>query len=136
MKLRLLRELLELNQAFETVVRGLERMEKVTSFHSNQLRYARAEVESTRVSVNREFFDKFRDIVEKDARWAYQFLREYDRKTQDPFDLYLEIKQREDARQKKGLRPRVQFLPDWDKDNDEPIVARKRARGRKRRTDQ
>ena len=32
MKLPLLQELLEINQAFENVLRGLERMEKVTLF--------------------------------------------------------------------------------------------------------
>ena len=118
-KLHLLRQLLDLNQAFENVVRGLERMEKVTLFHKEQLRYTRAEIETARADANREFFDKFGEMVEQDAKWADKFCREYDRKTRDPYDLYFEIKEREEARRKKGLPPRVVLLPDWDKDDEE-----------------
>ena len=119
MKLHLLQELLDLNQAFESVARGLERMETAGLFDKRQVRYSRAEVESVRVDVNREFFDKFDEIVEKDAEWAYKFCREYSRRTKDPFDSYLEIKEREEARRKKGLPPRVVLLPDWDKDDEQ-----------------
>jgi hypothetical protein len=118
-KLNLLQELVTLNQAFENVIHGLERMERVTLFDKDQLRYSRAEVESARVDANREFFDKFEEIVEKDAEWAYKFCRAYDQKNKDPFDFYLEIKEREDARRKKGLPPRAVLLPDWDKDDEQ-----------------
>jgi hypothetical protein len=110
---------LDLNQAFENVVRGLERMEKIRPFSADHLRYSRAEIESARADTNREFFDKFGEIAEKDAKWAYQFCREYDRKTKDPFDLYLEIKEHEETRRKKGLPPRAVLLPDWDKDDEQ-----------------
>jgi hypothetical protein len=135
-KLNLLQELLDLNQAFENVVRGLERMEKVTLFDKEQVRYTRAEVESARVDVNREFFDKFGEIVEKDAEWAYKFCRAYDQKARDPFDLYLEIKEREEARSEKGLPPRAVLLPGWDKDDEErgkkrELTANKRKKTRK-----
>ena len=119
MKLHLLQELLDLNQAFESVVGGLERMETAGFFDKEQVRYSRAEVESARVNVNREFFDNFDEIVEKDAEWAYKFCREYAQKTKDPFDSYLEIKEREEARRKKGLPPRIVLLPDWDKDDEQ-----------------
>ena len=58
-------------------------------------------------------------MVEKDTEWAYKFCRDYDRKTKDPFDLYLEIKDREEIRRSKGLPPRVVLLPDWDKDDEQ-----------------
>lgn len=133
MKLRLLKDLLGLNQALEQVLTGLERMEGIPLFHREEVRYMRAEVESVRVHANREFFDQFNSIVEKDALWAYRFRRAYDRKTQDPFDLYLEIKKREEARRKKRLSPRVVFLPDWDKE-DEELCDREQAKKRKPRT--
>ncbi len=120
MKLSLLEGLLALNQAFDNVIRGLERMEKVTLFDNDQLRYSRAEVETARVDANREFFDKFEEIVENDAEWAYKFCRAYDQKNKDPFDFYLEIKEREEARRKRGLPPRAVLLPDWDKDDEQP----------------
>jgi hypothetical protein len=135
-KLILLQELVALNQAFENVIHGLERMEKVTLFDREQLRYSRAEVESARVDANREFFDKFGEIVEKDAEWAHKFCQAYDQKNKDPFDLYLEIKEREEARRKKGLPPRAVLLPDWDKDDeqyyDETRAEKRRERKRKK----
>jgi len=118
-KIHLLQQFLDINQALENVVRGLERLEKVTVFDKEQLRYTRAEIETARADANREFFDKFGEIVEKDAKWAYKFCRNYDRRVKDPFDLYLEVKDREEARRKKGLTPRVVMLPDWDKDDEQ-----------------
>jgi hypothetical protein len=136
-KLSLLQQLLDLNQAFENVLRGLERMEQITLFNKEQLRYTRAEIETARADANREFFDRFGEMVEKDATWAYKFCRDHDRKTKDPFDLYLEIKDREEARRKKGLPPRVVLLPDWDKDDEErhdQRQAHKRAASQHRKT--
>jgi hypothetical protein len=134
-KLHLLQELIDLNQAFENVIRGLERMEKVALFDKEQVRYTRAEVESARVDANREFFDKFAEIVERDSEWAYKFCQAYDQKTKDPFDLYLDIKEREEARRKKGLPPRIILLPDWDKDDEQryPEEPAKRRAASKRR---
>ena len=131
MKLHLFQELLDLNQAFEQVLRGLERMEKLPFFHAEELRYARAEVETARLQANRQFYANFEELVEKDAVWAHKFRRAYDQKLKDPFDLYLEVKEREEARKKKGLPPRVVLLPDWDK-NDEQRSDKERVKKRKR----
>src|ERR1700731_2830150 len=131
MRLQLFHDLLDLNRAFNHVILGLERMEKVKLFHTEELRCARAEVESARVEVNREFFENFKGIVERDARWAYRYRRDYDRRLKDPFDLYLEVKEREEVRRKKGLPPRVVLLPGWDKDDEQQSQERS-ARKRKR----
>jgi hypothetical protein len=114
MKLALFREVLVLNQAFEQVMRGLTKLEKVRAFSTEQIRRVRAEVETARVDANREFFYNFDAIVEDDASWAYKFQREYDRKTKDLDDVYFDIKDAEDRRKKKGLPPRVAILPGWD----------------------
>ena len=122
------KELLELNQAFEQVIHGLESMEKIPFFQAESLRYARAEVETARVDANREFFDHFVEIVENEARWVYKFRREHDRATQDPFDFYLEVREREEARKKKGLPPRAVLLPGWDEDDENGDQIRKSPR--------
>src|SRR5208283_1935464 len=109
MNLRLFQELMELNLAFDQVIRGLQRMEKVRLFHSDIVRYARAHVESARVDANREFFDNFDEIVEDDAAWAYKFQREYNKKIKDP----------EERRKKKGLPLRLVILPGWDMSDEE-----------------
>jgi hypothetical protein len=108
----LLQQLLDLNQAFENVVSGLERMEKLRLFDKEDLRYTRAD-------TNRDFIDKLGEIVEKDSTLAYEVCWQHDHKTKDPFDLYLEIKEREETRRNKGLPPRVVLLPDWDKDDEQ-----------------
>lgn len=131
MNLHLFQELMELNLAFDQVIRGLQRMEKVRIFHTDIVRYARADVESARVDANREFFDNFDEIVEDDAVWAYKFQREYNKKTKDPDDIYLEIKDSEERRKKKGLPPRLVVLPGWDM-SDEERYDEERAKKRKR----
>jgi len=136
MKLRLFQEMLELNQAFDRVLDSLARMEKERLFQHDIIRYARAEVEGARVDANREFFDKFAEIVEDDASWAYQFQRDYDRKAKDVEDLYLEIKEREEFRKRKGLPPRFMILPNWVMDDEKQYdewQAAKRRRSAKRR---
>jgi hypothetical protein len=131
MNLRLFQELMDLNLAFERVIHGLRHMEKVRFFHADIIRYARADVESARVDANREFFDNFDDIVENDAVWAYKFRREYNRKIKDPDDIYLEIKDAEERRKKKGLPPRLVVLPGWDM-SDEERYDEEQAKKRKR----
>ncbi len=143
MKLALFQELLDLNQAFEQVMRGLTKLEKVRAFSTGQIRRVRAEVETARVDANREFFDNFDAMVEDDASWAYKFQREYDRKTKDHDDVYFDIKDAEDRRKKKGLPPRVVILPGWDVSDEDRYdegqaekkkrVARKRAIAAKQR---
>jgi hypothetical protein len=131
MKLHLFQELLALNQEFDHVIRGLERMEKVPTYRKEMIRWARAQVESAQVEANRQFFDEFDAIVENDAIGAYKFLRDHKKKITDPDDIYLEIKNREEARKAKGLPPRLVILPDWDF-NDEKRHEKERAEKRKR----
>jgi hypothetical protein len=131
MNLRLFHELMDLNLAFEQVLDGLQRLEKVRLFNAEVIRYARADVESARVDANREFFDNFDDIVENDAVWAYKFQRDYNKKIRDPDDIYLEIKDSEERRKKKGLPPRLVILPGWDM-SDEERYDEEQAKKRKR----
>jgi hypothetical protein len=136
-KIHVLQQLLDLNQAFGNVVRGLERMEKLRLFKKEDLRYTRAEIESARADTNREFIDKLGEIVERDSAVAHEFYRQRDRKAKDPFDLYLEVKEREEVRRTKGLPPRVVLLPDWDKDDEQlhdEEQAKKRAAKRRRQS--
>jgi hypothetical protein len=100
-------------------MRGLPRLERVRVFNTEQIRGARAEVETARVDANREFFDSFDTMVEEDASWAYKFQREYKQKTKDLDDIYFDIKDSEERRKKKGLPPRLVILPGWDVSDEE-----------------
>jgi hypothetical protein len=114
MNLQLLQEVFELNQAFERIIEALKRMEKVRFLQVAMVRETRVEVPLAQIDFNRQFFDEFDKDYEKDERWACEFKRECEDGREDPEDAYLEIKEREEARQKKVLPPRVTFLPDWD----------------------
>ena len=135
MKLALFQELLDLNRAFEQVMHGLLRLERVRAFNTEQIRGARAEVETARVDANREFFDSFGEMVEHDASWAYEFQREYKQKAKDLDDVYFDMKDSEERRKKKGLPPRVVILPGWDISDedryDEELTKKNRAARKK-----
>jgi hypothetical protein len=114
MKLALFQQILELNQLFDRLTASLERLESVSFFQRDLLQHARSDVEIARVYANREFFSNFEKIVEDDAKWAYRFQRDFDKRLKDRDDIYLEVRDSEQRRKRKGLPPRVVILPDCD----------------------
>jgi len=130
MKLQLFQEIVELNQSFDRLIMGLERLESVPFFQRDLIQHARCDVEIARVYANREFFNSFEEIVENDANWAYRFQRAFDEKLKDRDDIYLEVRDSEERRKRKGLPPRVVILPGWDM-ADEDRLDERRARQRK-----
>jgi hypothetical protein len=138
MKLGLFQLIVELNQSFERVIAGLDRLKHVPFFQTDLIQHARSDVEIARVYANREFFDNFETIVENDAKWAYKFQRDFDHKLKDPDDIYLEVRDSEQRRKRKGLPPRVVILPNWDMSDEDRLdqersTRRKSARARRRR---
>ncbi len=119
MNMQLFQEIFELNQAFERVIEGLKRMEKVRLFPAEMAGETRAEVVLVQVDFNRQFFDKFHKIFEADEGWACEFQRKCHEQRIDPEDAYLAIMRREEVRKKKGLPPRVTLLPDWDSGDEQ-----------------
>jgi hypothetical protein len=141
MKLGLFEQIVELNQLFDRLVVRLERLESVPFFQRDLIRHARSDVEIARVYANREFFDNFEVIVENDAKWAYRFQRAFDQELIDPDDVYLEVRDSEERRKRKGLSPRVVILPNWDMSDEDRYdenqsARRKSAVARRRRAGQ
>jgi hypothetical protein len=125
MKLGLFQEIVELNQSFDRLITGLERLESVPFFQRDLIQHARSDVEIARVYANREFFDSFEEVVENDSKWAYRFQRAFDEKLKDRDDVYLEIRSSEERRKKKKLPPRVVILPDWDMSDEDRFDERR-----------
>lgn len=119
MKLLLFQQMVELNRSFDEVAASLQRLQSVPFFQRDLIRHALSDVEIARVYANREFFDNFERIVEDDAKWAYRFQRDFDKKLKDRDDIYLEVKSSEERRKRKGLPPRVVILPDWDMSDED-----------------
>ena len=130
MKLGLFRQIVELNQSFDQLIARLTKLEFVPFFQRDLIQYARSGVEIARVYANREFFDSFEEIVEKDAKWAYRFQRVFDEKLKDRDDIYLEVRDSEQRRKRKRLPPRVVILPDWDMSDEDVLTKGVRARER------
>lgn len=137
MNVRLLQEVIELNQAFERVIEGLKRMEKVSFLDAEMVREDRAEVVLAQIDFNRLFFGDLHKDYKRDEKWAADFQRACLAKRSDPEDEYIGVRQREEARKKKGLPPRVVFLPDWDMRDegryDEAQIERRKRNAKKRR---
>ena len=114
MKLHLFQQITELNHSFDELISSLAKLESIPFFQRELIRHARSGVEIARVYVNREFFDNFEKVVEDDAKWAYRFQRDFDKRLKDRDDLYLEVRDSEQRRKRKGLPPRVVMLPDCD----------------------
>src|SRR6202165_3541972 len=98
MRIALFHAIFELNQLFDRLTTGLERLESVSFFQRDLIQHARSDVEIARVYANREFFDNFEAIVENDAKWAYKFQRAFSQKLKDPDDIYLEVRDSEERR--------------------------------------
>jgi hypothetical protein len=113
-KLRLFQQIVGLNHSFDQLMAGLAKLESVPFFQREPIPHARSDIEIARVYANREFFDNFEKIGEDDAKWAYRFQRDFDKKLKDRDDIYLEVRDSERRRKTKGLPPRVVILPDWD----------------------
>jgi hypothetical protein len=130
MKLDLLQQIAEVNVSFDRLMTGLERLESVPFFQRDLIQHARSDVEIARVYTNREFFDNFEAIVEDDAKWAYRFQRRFDEKLRDRDDVYLEVRDAEKRRKRKGLPPRVIILPNWDMSDEDRYNERLSMKGK------
>jgi hypothetical protein len=128
MKLDLFQQIVELNASFDRLMTGLQKLESVPFFQRDLIQHARSDVEIARVYANREFFDNFEAIVEDDAKWAYRFQRRFDEKLKDRDDIYLEIRDAEQRRKRKGLLPRVVILPGWDMSDEDRLDSQRSAR--------
>src|SRR6202044_2931907 len=137
-KMRIFQELVEVNSSFDRLMTGLKRLETVPFFQRDLIQHARSDVELARVYANREFFDNFENIVEDDAKWAYRFQRRFDEKLKDRDDVYLEVRDAERRRKRKGLPPRIVILPNWAMSDEDRLdgrrfAGRKRSRNKRRR---
>jgi hypothetical protein len=138
MKMQIFHQLVEVNSSFDRLMTGLKRLEAVPFFQRDLIQHARSGVEIARVYANREFFDNFEAIVENDAKWAYRFQRSFDERLRDRDDIYLEVRDSEQRRKRKGLPPRLVILPNWDMSDEDRLdsqlsARRKNGRNRGRR---
>jgi hypothetical protein len=92
---------------------------------SNELRYVRAQIAYEVTEQASDFEMERADDLSRIHRRFAEWLK-------DPNDIYLHVEEREEQRKKKGLAPRVIILP-WSYEEEEKLLAAKRAEARKKR---
>jgi len=92
---------------------------------ANQLRYVRAQ-------IGFEVTEQASDLELGNMTHWSRIHRKHEMWLKDPDDVYLDVEEREEARKKKGLPPRVIILP-WSHEEEERLLAARRSEARKKR---
>lgn len=110
-KLRIYESLFLLNQGVDHVVALLRGMEKFPFVRKDDLQCGQAQIEEVRADVNAHFAEHLMDSERHDEGRFCKQRRAYEKKWRDPDDVYLNVEEREEQRQKQGLPPRVGIIP-------------------------
>ena len=110
-KLRIYESLFLLNQGIDHVVALLRGMEKFPFADKDSVQSAIVEIEEVRCDMNADFTEHLADSERFDEGHFWKQRRAFEKKWQDPDDVYIEVERREEERKKKGLPPRLGVLP-------------------------
>ena len=106
-KLRIYESLFLLNQSIDQVVAILRRMANFPFADKESLLCAQAEIEEVRCGMNADFTEHLVDSERLDEGRFWKQRREFEKKWQDPDDVYIDVQRREEERKMQGLPPRV-----------------------------
>jgi hypothetical protein len=104
-KLRFCESLFLWNQGVDQIVATLRYMEKFPFTRKGALQYAQTQIEEIRSEVNADFMEELADCELDDAGRFSKQRRAYEKKREDPDDVYIDVRHREDERKKQGLPP-------------------------------
>ena len=110
-KLRFYESLFLLNQSVDQVAVALRRMMAFPFARKDSLQCAHDEVEEVRAGVNADFIEGLGDRERLDAARFWRRRRAYEKKLEDPDDVYINVERREKDRKKRGLPPRIGLIP-------------------------
>ena len=92
---------------------------------SNEVQYVRAQA-GFEVTAEASDFEQ-----EQATHWS-RIHRKYEMWLKDPDDVFLDAEERDEQRKKQGLPPRILVLP-WSAEEEEKLLAAKRAQAAKKR---
>jgi len=110
-KLRLYETLFLWNQGVDQLVALLSGMGKLPSARKGALQCAQAGIEEIRADVNADFLEEQAEYELDDAGRFWRQRRAYEKKREDPDDVYINALHREEERKKQGLPPRIGIVP-------------------------
>jgi hypothetical protein len=126
-KLCFYESLLAWNQGVDQLVATLRGMEKFPFARKTPLQCAQAEIEEVRSDVNADFMEQLAECELKDAGRFWKQRRAYERKREDPDDVYFEVQHREEERKKQGLPPRLGIVPNSALADEEKRIEKERS---------
>jgi len=137
-KLRLYECLFLWNEGVDQLVALLRSIEKFPFARKSAMQHARNEIEEMRADVNADLLEEQAEYELHDAGRFYKQRRAYEKEREDPDDVYISVRHREEERKKRGLPPRIGIVPysavaDEEKRIEEEQERRKKpiAKGRK-----
>src|SRR6266852_1043925 len=110
-KLRFYESLFLWNQSVDQVIATLRGMEKFPFARKKALQHAQAEIEELRAEMNADFMEDLSDRELDDGGRFSKQRRAYERKREDPDDVYIDGLRREEERKRQGLPPRIGIVP-------------------------
>lgn len=110
-KIRFFESLFLWNQGVDQIVSTLHHMESFPFTRKKALQYAQAQIEEIRADVNADFMEELGDRELDDAGRFSKQRRAYEKKREDPDDVYIDVLHREEERKRQGLPPRVGIVP-------------------------
>jgi hypothetical protein len=110
-KLRFYESLFLWNQGVDQILATLRNMEKFPFVRKSALQYYQTEIEEVRSEVNADFMEELADRELDDGGRFSKERRAYEKKREDPDDVYIDVRLREEERKKQGLPPRIGILP-------------------------
>lgn len=110
-KLRIYESLFLLNQGVDHVVAILRSMEKFSFANKKSLQSAQVEIEEVRADVNADFVEEMGERERLDQGRFWKQRRAYEKRLEDPDDVYLSVARREEERKQQGLPPRIGIVP-------------------------
>jgi len=133
-KLRFYESLFLWNQGVDQILATLRSMEKFPFVRKSALQYYQNEIEEVRSEVNADFMEELADRELDDGGRFSKHRRAYEKEREDPDDVYIDVRRREEERKKQGLQPRIGILPfsavaDEEKRIEEEHERKQRRRG-------
>ncbi len=128
MKLRVYEHLCALNQNLQQALRTLEQLERCAGLRPDFLRSFRVMLEEVRCEANYELTEILSELELRDWARFGRKRRQWEKRFEDPEDIYLKVAEREKQRRKQGLPLRVGILPATVEESRPETSGRQRAR--------
>ena len=126
MDLRVYEGLFQFNQGLDQALRSLDILEKSLLESPSCITKIRVNLSELRPHANNHFASKIAQKEQAEENNFYRVRRNREKAEEDPNEIYLELKSREELRRQQGLPPRAVILP-WTLADDDRILAMQKA---------